>query len=53
MEAYWALRIAAGVLILFAAADWLRHGGGLTVKRRTWLLVAAIFLAISILRPGN
>jgi hypothetical protein len=42
------LLIVAVLLLLATAWDWRRHGGGLTVKRRTWLLVAAIFLGVTL-----
>ncbi len=45
----WMLPIAAAVLVAVTAIDWMRHGGGLNPKRRTWLLIAAIFLAVTLL----
>jgi hypothetical protein len=53
MQAYWILRIVAAILLLATGVDWLRHGGGLTPKRRTWLLVAGIFLVVTFLAPGR
>lgn len=42
------LIVVAGIFGAFTALDWWRHGGGLTPKRRTWLVVSAVFLLISL-----
>ncbi len=47
MMSSWGLPIAAAVLVVVTAIDWMRRGGGVTPKRRTWLFIAAIFLAVT------
>jgi hypothetical protein len=42
------LLIAAAIFALLTLADWRRHGGGLTPKRKTWVLITGIFLAVSL-----
>jgi hypothetical protein len=53
MDAGTILLIVAGAFAAFTLLDWRRYGGTLTPKRRTWLIVAGIFLAVSLyLRLG-
>jgi len=46
MAANTILIVAAAVFAILTLIDWRRHGGGLTPKRKTWLLIAGIFFAV-------
>jgi hypothetical protein len=41
------LAVIAGLFLVAAAWETVRHGGRLSPSARTWLLVAGIFLAVA------
>jgi hypothetical protein len=53
MRAQFILLGVAGVFLLMTALDWRKDpAGGLTPKRRAWLIIAAVFGGISLSQLG-
>lgn len=53
MQAQLILLAIAVIFLTATLLDWRKHPGGLTPKRRAWLLIAAIFGGISLLQLGG